>query len=238
MAKNSRLVGVLGGMGPAATVAFMQRVIDLTPAARDQDHIHLLVDQDPTTANRQEAILGEGPSPAPALAAMAVRLARAGADFLVMPCNTAHAFKADIVRAAKLPFLSIVAATVDELPSNMATIGILETPACKRAGLYQDAFAGTNRTLESLNDNACAEVMRIAYALKRGERDPGHRFKLQSLVADLLARGAQAIIVACTEIPLILKSEDVDVPLISTIDALAIRTIDVARGDRPLPPSN
>ncbi|NNC77560.1 MAG: hypothetical protein HKN77_06305, partial [Woeseiaceae bacterium] len=85
-----RIAGVLGGLGPVATVDFMQRVIDLTPVECEQDHVHMLVDQNPSVPNRQDAIMHGGESPAAALAAMALRLQKSGADFLVMPCNTAH----------------------------------------------------------------------------------------------------------------------------------------------------
>ncbi len=110
--KKNLLVGVLGGLGPEATVDFMARVLALTPADSDQDHIHLLVDQNPNVPNRQEAILRDGENPSPAIVAMAKRLEAAGCDLLVMPCNTAHAWEQDIRSATSIPFLSIVEATV------------------------------------------------------------------------------------------------------------------------------
>ena len=90
------VVGILGGMGPAATVDLVSKILAATDAARDQDHLHLIVDCNPKVPNRNEAVDGTGPSPAPALVAMARRLEAAGADFLVMACNTAHAWEAEI----------------------------------------------------------------------------------------------------------------------------------------------
>ena len=87
---RSKTVGVLGGMGPEATVDFAATVIAMTPAKSDQDHVHMIIDNDPSIPPRQDAILRAGADPGPAMAAMAKRLQDAGADFLVMPCNTAH----------------------------------------------------------------------------------------------------------------------------------------------------
>jgi len=107
-----KVVGVIGGMGPDATVDFMSRVIAFTEATRDQDHVRMLVDNNPAVPCRQEALLRDGKDPGPVLAGMARGLETAGADFLVMPCNTAHAF-ADVVRdAVSIPLLSIVDTTV------------------------------------------------------------------------------------------------------------------------------
>ncbi len=89
MTDASRTVGVLGGMGPDATVDFMAKVIALTPATKDQDHIRMIIDHNPKVPNRQTAILDNGEDPGPDLAATATRLDTAGADFLVIPCNTA-----------------------------------------------------------------------------------------------------------------------------------------------------
>jgi aspartate racemase len=108
------MVGVLGGMGPDATVAFMQRVIDATPAEDDIDHVHLLVDNNPKVPSRIKALIdGDGENPGPAIAAMARRLEKAGADFLVMPCNTAHYYWQDAQDAVGIPVWHIVERTLD-----------------------------------------------------------------------------------------------------------------------------
>ena len=110
MARLSKIIGVLGGMGPDATVDFMSKVIALTPADKDQDHIHMIVDHNPGVPNRQAAILGDGQDPGPELAAMAARLEAAGADYLVIPCNTAYVFKDAVVGASGVPCLSLLSA--------------------------------------------------------------------------------------------------------------------------------
>lgn len=113
----SRVVGVIGGMGPAATLDFYAKLIAATPATREQDHLRVLIDSNPGVPDRNLALAGGAPSPeaapGPVLADMARGLERAGADLLVMACNTAHAFEADIRRAVAIPFVSIITETAD-----------------------------------------------------------------------------------------------------------------------------
>src|SRR5210317_2431954 len=116
--------GVLGGMGPDATVDFMAKVIAATSAETDQDHARMLVDHNPKVPNRQAALLGNGEDPGPVLAAMAKGLQEAGADFLVMPCNTAHVFEQSIISAVDIPLVSIITETIAALPENCSRVGL------------------------------------------------------------------------------------------------------------------
>lgn len=235
MPENALTAGVIGGLGPDATVDFMARVLALTPAEQDQDHIHLLVDQNPAVPNRQAAILRGGKDAGAALAAMASGLEAAGADFIVMPCNAAHAFEQQIAAAISVPFVSIIDATVESVADDAKRIGVLETPACQAAGLYQSALDERGKEFIGLDTVAGEELMRLAYEIKLGDRGSAVKAAMRSLAQALLARGAEAVIAGCTEIPLVLGAEDVEVPLISSTDALARRTIALAKGEQPLP---
>lgn len=235
MQNTGRVAGVLGGLGPAATIDFMHRVLALSDAASEQQHVRLLVDQNPGVPNRQQAILENGVSPGPELAAMAAGLERAGADFLVMPCNTAHAWQDEIAAATSLPFVSIVDATVREIPGGIAAAGVLETPACRKAGVYRRALANAGVDYVELSDSECAKLMDVAYAVKAGDCGAMQRETTQGLAAALARRGARAIIVACTEVPLVLDVQDTSVPLVVSTDALARATIAIARGEMRLP---
>src|SRR5439155_16386450 len=140
-----RVVGVLGGMGPAATLDFMAKALCAGQGAFEQDNVRLIVDCNPQAPDRNSALRGEGPSPGPVLAAMARGLEGAGADFLVMACHTAHAWRADIEAATERPFVSIVDEASAFLRSHHGgarRIGILAAQGCLDAGLYQDALAG------------------------------------------------------------------------------------------------
>ena len=230
-----RVAGVLGGLGPAATIGFMQRVLEFGAAGEEQEHVPLLVNQNPGVPNRQQAILEAGPSPGPALAEMARALERAGADFLVMPCATAHAWQQEIADASTLPLASIVDASLRAVPADAATIGVLETPACRRAGLFTAALLGAGLDYCALADDECAKLMKVAYAVKGGDRGIPQKKAAVELAAVLARRGARAIIAACTELPLVLSGDDVDVPLVVSTDALAEQTVAIARGALPLP---
>ena len=165
-----RTIGVIGGMGPAATVHFMARVLALTPAVVDQDHVRLIVDNNGGVLDRNAALREEGPSPAPALAAMARGLERAGAEALVMPCNTAHAF-ADAVRAATpLPLIDLIEVVCDEaMAGSPRRVGVLAADGCRRAGLYQAAFARRGVEAVMCDDARHAAFMALLYRIKAGD---------------------------------------------------------------------
>jgi aspartate racemase len=224
-----RTVGVIGGMGPAATVHFMSRVLDLTPAARDQDHLRLIVDNNSGVLDRNAAVAGSGPSPAPVLVAMARGLQRAGAEMLVMPCNTAHAFAGAIVAASDLPFVDLIEAAADEAVAQKASrVGVLAADGCLQAGLYQHAFARRHVAPILLEPRAQARFMALLYAIKAGDRGADVRSGMKALAENLVAAGAQALVAGCTEVPLVLGAEEVSVPLTDSLDALARATIAAA----------
>ena len=238
MSDTHKTVGVLGGMGPDATVDFMAKVIALTPAERDQDHVHLLVDQNPGVPNRQTAILDGGEDPRPALAAMAERLEKAGADFLVIPCNTAYVFADAIMSATTIPLISIVDVTIDAVSAarpDATSVGVLATDGCLRAAVYQKGLvtAGLEPVLPS--DGELSTLMDLINRIKAGDQDTDIAAGICALAEALQSRGAQAIIAGCTEISLLLDDTSIDVPLISSTDVLAHRTVQLARGELPLP---
>ena len=216
-------------MGPDTTVDFMAKVIAATRATRDQDHARLLVDQNPTVPNRQAALLGDGEDPGPAMAAMARGLETAGADFLVMPCNTAHAFAPAIRAAVSIPLISIIDVTVDACRGYPA-VGVLATAGCLEANLYQDALAAAGITPVLPDTAAVTEISRLAVTIKLGDRGPDVAARMRRVADALVERGAAAIVAACTEIPLVLKPDMLQVPLVSSTDVLADVTAAMCTG--------
>jgi aspartate racemase len=196
---SGRAVGVIGGMGPAATLAFVARVQALTPAACDQDHLRLIIDCNPNVPDRNAAVDGEGPSPRPVLAEMARGLERAGAELLVMPCNAAHAF-ADAVRAASaLPFVDLIETASDAaFDTGARAVGVLAADGCLNAGLYQRSLAA--RGVEAIVPSAKAQAafMQLLYAIKAGDCSPAARRKMRDLANGLVDRGAAALLAGCT----------------------------------------
>lgn len=217
----SRVLGVLGGMGPAATVAFLARLQALTPARGDADHIRIVMDLNPQVPDRNTR-----PGEAEAeLAAMALRLKAAGAEILAMPCNTAHAQKWGI-EAAGLPFIDMIAATVQAAKGfDARTVGVLATPGGET--LYRSVLEAEGARPLILEGDDRAAFMDCVYAVKRGETGPARRAEMRRLADALNQAGADAVIAGCTEVPLLLASQDVAVPLVDSAEVLARRCVDL-----------
>lgn len=227
-----KTIGVIGGMGPAATADFFAKLLAATGAERDQDHLRILIDSNPRVPDRNAAIAGIGPSPGPHLAESARGLERAGADFLVIACNTAHAFQADIEAAVSIPLLSMIDATVDAAVAEGAQrVGVLAADGCRRARLYHNAFAERGVEALFLPDEAQRDFMALLYRIKSGDVGDDVRRRMAGMALSLNARGAQAVVAACTEVPLVLSSDTLATPVVSSTDALAARAVEFARGN-------
>lgn len=233
-------VGVLGGMGPEATVDFMSRVIAMTPANVDQDHVPMVVHNNPQVPDRQQAMRdGHGGPVRRALLETARRLQAGGADFWVMPCNTAHAFVGDAVAGVSIPFVSIIDVTIESIRTRAPgarRIGLLATDACLAAGVYQRAMGDTDMTAVLPDEAAQDECMGLIFRVKGGDTGPDVRERMAALAEALVRQGAELVIAGCTEIPLVLDAADLSVPLVSSTEELARRSVEIATGARPLPP--
>lgn len=211
----SRILGVLGGMGPAATVAFLARVQALTPAKADEDHVRVIADINPHVPNRHTQPEAAGRT----LGQMAQALKTAGAEVLAMPCNTAHAH-ADAIRAAGLPFIDMVAETAKAAGATGARrIGVLATPGGQ--ALYATALAAEGLTLVAPTAADGDRFMQVVFAVKAGDVGEAQRAAMRSLAQALITAGAEAVIGGCTEVPLLLDQADVETPLIDSAEVLA-----------------
>jgi aspartate racemase len=226
-----KTAGVLGGLGPQASVDFLTKIVAATEARSDQDHIRLLLDHNPTVPNRHDAIAGRAPSVGPILADMAAGLERGGADFLVMVCNTAHAYSEDIRAAVSIPFISIVDVTVAALADSGARrVGVMAAEGCLRAALYQRALEAAGYQPVLWSEAELETFMALVYRIKAGERDEDIRSGISQLATSLVFDGAEALIAGCTEIPLFLDQDSAPAPLFSSTDLLVQRTIQLAKG--------
>lgn len=203
------MIGILGGMGPLATADFFSKVIAATPAERDEDHLPLLIQSDPRIPGRPEAILRGGESPLPALRAGRDRLIAAGAVALAMPCNTAHVWLPELRQGCPVPFLSIVDASCDEAAARTqpgAAIGIIGTEATLRSQLFASELAlrGFKPALPS--DDELREFITPAINHVKAGRAAEGGYQVERAVQALLDRGAQVVVLACTETPLALDA--------------------------------
>jgi aspartate racemase len=218
-----RTVGILGGMGPGATVLLMQKIIAATPARDDSDHVPLLVDQNPQVPSRiRHLIEGTGEDPAPVLSAMAQRLQAAGALALAMPCNTAHHYANAIRASVSVPLIDMVALSVTHAASLVragGTVGVLASPAVRLTGLFDRALAAAGLTaIYATDDDAVLSIIR---RIKADGPDAESRQALAKVSRGLLERGAQVQMVACTEFSLIADAVDASAVSFDTLDRLA-----------------
>lgn len=196
------LVGVLGGVGPMATAYFLQRVVALTDAQRDQDHVNLIVFNHAAIPDRTAFLLGEsGRSPGPVLADDARRITEFGADFLVMPCSTGHAFAAEIQAATHRPFVSMIDLTVADVATRTGDkpVGLLATEGTLANRNYHDAFAKAGVEVITPDTAEQAQVRQIIYSQVKTGRQVDVA-ALRAVTDSLVRRGAASVILGCTEL--------------------------------------
>ena len=229
----ARTLGVLGGMGPAATLDFHSKLLAADAGALvDQDHLRVIIDSNPLVPDRNLAVAGRGPSPGPVLADMARGLERAGAQGLVMVCNAAHAFRADIEAAVAVPLIGIVEATVQAAVRRVPGLeraGVLASSGCLDARLYPDAFAPLGVGVVEPRGVWRERFMALLYRIKAGEVGEASRGEMRAIAEALVGEGAQAVVAGCTEVPLVLDDGELPVPVVDSTAALVAAALAFAR---------
>jgi aspartate racemase len=230
------VIGVLGGMGPEATVELMRRVIATTPAQEDADHIHMLVDNNPKVPSRIAALFENNDiSPGPELARMAKRLTTVGASTLAMPCNTAHVYLPEIRAAAgNVPVLDMVALTASRMGNtllNKRRVGVLASAAVKRIGLYDAALAKV--AVEAVYAKNQTRIMEIIRRVKRGDSGTAARRQFADICEQLLADDCDLLLIACTEFSVIADALPSGVPSLDALDVLVESIVDCGRTRLP-----
>lgn len=231
-----KIVGILGGMGPEATIDLFTKIVRSTPASKDQDHLRIIIDNNPLIPDRQEAILEGGPSPAPLLIETARNLEAAGADFIVIPCNTAHYWIEEIRSAVKIPVVDMIKETAEHVARSypsLRTMGLLAATGTVRSGLYQQRLLEVGIRTVSPSDTDQDGLMQAIYAVKAGDMSKSSTAAIR-IGQKLVAAGAEAIIAGCTEIPLVVRAGDLSIPIIDATEVLARQTVEIARGSLAL----
>jgi len=222
---SAAMLGVLGGMGPLASATFMTRLTLLTPADRDQDHVPAILWSDPRVPDRTAGRLGRGPDPLPALLRGVRGLEAAGCGAIVIPCNTAHGWFAAMQAETALPILHIVAAAAAELRRlgiAGGPIGILATEGTLAMRLYEDGLAPAGYDCLTPSAAEMARLVSPAIAAVKANRLHEAYGPLAEAAQRLVDRGAAAVVLGCTEIPLgIGAGPSPPFPVADTIDALA-----------------
>jgi len=230
-----RTIGILGGMGPEATARLFERIIALTPAQKDQDHLPVQICNLPQIPDRTAAIQGRGESPVPLASQGLQRLAASGADFIAIPCNSIHHFFTELQASVQIPILHLIdevlRAVLQRWPE-ARRFGLLATDGIIQSGIYQNFFAAKQCEIIAPDAGRQKEVMAAIYAIKAGQK----KFR-DALAAgrDLVERRALGIILGCTELGLVQNYLAKDLPVIDSIEVLAQACVDIARGIREMP---
>jgi len=225
-----KILGVLGGMGPMATVDFLAKLTKATPASRDQEHIPIIVRFCPQIPDRSDAIEGRGLSPQGALEAEALKIERDGAQALVIPCNTAHFWFEPIARRLSIPVLHIADAVVEQLPAHLRAtpVGLVATRGTLRSAIYQARhpdihwIAPSSETVEN-------DVMPAIRCVKAGRFSDAAMF-LNRAIEELQGAGAASVVLGCTELPLAYQAHNNRLHVVDATEALARRAVRWAIG--------
>ncbi len=218
------VIGVIGGMGPAATAKFYMDLVARTPAQNDQDHYHVIIDSNVKIPDRTGFVYGNAESPLPEMINTAKRLAAAGVTVGCIPCMTAHYFYDDLASQVDYPIINAMATVANHIElkfPKVERVGILCTDGTKKMKLFNKHLYSFEILYPS--GGVQKNVMQAIYGangIKAGYTT-GRSCQLLTAAADsLIARGAQLIIAGCTEVPLALKQEHVSVPYINALDTV------------------
>jgi len=228
---KEKTVGILGGMGPEATVDLMQRIIRLTPASDDIDHIRCIVDNNPKIPSRIKAIIeGDGEDPGPVMADMGRNLEAYGADFLAIACNTAHYYYHAVQDAVGIPVINLIEQVTADIRHDFPDtgyVGILASPAVAMTGLYTREFKKNGITDIWPDPENQALLLHIIKSVKKGDTGARVRRDYKQVCATLADKGAQIAVVGCTELSLL--DESLPLVLVDAADILARQIVKTAK---------
>lgn len=218
---KKKTVGIIGGMGPAATAELFQKMIMLTDASCDKEHIHILIDNYPQIPDRTKAILSGSDAPVSFIAEAGKRLELAGAEIILIPCNTSHYFYDKIANALSVPVIHMIEETAEVCKEMGYTkVGVLATDGTRSTGIFDAALIKKGIECVYPPQDAQKEVMAVIYdQVKAGE--PIDTNKLKVYLHQMAKQGVQAFILGCTELPLALKDGEDGFAFIDTLTVLA-----------------
>ena len=222
-----KTIGIIGGMGPLATVDLFNKIVNITEVKKESDHIHILIDNNPHIPDRTAFIMGTGESPQSELNAAAKRLEKAGADFLIMACNTAHYFASGIKKEINIPFLSMIEATAKTF-ENVKKVGLLATKGTYEGRVYSNIFDEYGIEIINPSEEIKTKSMEMIYALKSGI-EAFDENKLDFIIKYFEDNGASKIILGCTELPIIFKNYEHREKIIDPTNILANSAIKYAK---------
>ena len=228
-----KTVGILGGMGPEATALFYHKVVQLSPAKNDQDHLKTIILSNPKIPDRNSYFANKSQSPLPTLIDSVKQLECMGADFISMPCNTVHGFWKQLCEAVNIPILNIISETVaaiknDRQEFSNSHIGLLATDGTLRMEIYQQPLLSAGFKLITPEPAAQKAVHDGIYSIKSGENTRKAIENIQKGILSLQQQEASALIYGCTEFNLIKNELRTEITPFDSLDILAKATVDFA----------
>jgi len=228
---EEKIIGILGGMGPEATVDIFKKIVKLTKAEKDQDHFRIIIDNNPKIPDRTASIRNGDLKIVEYLCKTAKNLQRAGADFIIIPCNTAHYFVKDIEKVINIPIINMIKETVNAVKeAKIDIVGILATDGTIKTGLYQNEFSkiGINCVIPDYQSQK--NIMNIISLVKKGFEKKLISKNLLYETKKLIEKKIDGIILGCTEIPLVFPYNDIKLPVFDATTILAKSAIKYAGG--------
>jgi aspartate racemase len=226
-----KTIGILGGMGPEATEYMFGLIIRNTKVEIDQNHIPIIIYSNPKVPPRTDAILGEGPSPTSYLVEGLKVLKQAGANFVIMPCVTAHFFMSEALEEIPMPFISLLDESLKwaqkHIPA-LKKVGLVASTGTLISGLFHETYKTAGIEVFGPTEEEQENVMNAIFGekgIKAGYTSGSPKETIVNIARILAGRGAEAILAGCTEVPLVLKEEDIPVPLIEPMKIVAISSI-------------
>lgn len=229
---REKIVGVLGGMGPEATLDFFTKLVALTPAKRDQDHLRVIIDNNSKIPDRTEAILTKDRRLVLMLVETGKKLEKAGVDFIVIPCNTVHYFYDDLTKHISVPVLHIIREVTNAIKTSLPSckkVGLLATTGTVTSSLYQKECQKVGVEVLVPDRKGQAKVMEAILRIKGGSSKVSTREAILKEGYQLCRHGAEALILGCTDIPLVIKVNDFPVPVFDSNWVLAQATVKFAK---------
>lgn len=227
---TQKVIGILGGMGPAATSELFARIIDNTAAEMDQEHVNMIIINDPQIPDRSAYIFNQGPSPIPKLLENLKKLSLAGAEVAVIPCMTAHSFIHELNKTSPIPIINAIDLTEQYINENypeFKKIGLLATNGSIGASVFQ-RYISKEIVIPKSNDQN--EVMEIIYGgggIKSGNTSQEIINRIRNITNKLKKEGTEAVIAGCTELSLVMNENNTYLPVVDPITILAKKVVEI-----------
>lgn len=221
-----KTIGILGGMGPLATADLFKKIITLTEANSDNEHIEIIVENNTKIPDRTDHIINDGENPTRHMIKSAIRLELMGADVIIMPCNTAHYFYDEIVKYIDTPFINMIVETAKETVKLFPNkkVGLLATEGTCKAGIYDKIFSEYDLELIKPSVDKQKHVTELIYDIKRG-KDGIDLTNFQAVLRELKEQEVEAFILGCTELPVAFEMFDIKEEYIDPTKILACSSI-------------